>query len=87
MEWSLDHAVGEVDAPAHKVATVEKCTFCVNLQARGEVPACMQLCPGRARYFGDLDDPDSDISKALEGRDYKRLFEEEGTEPNCYYLI
>ena len=46
----------------------------------------MQLCPGRARYWGDLEDPESDVSKALEGRDYVLLSEEAGTNPKVYYL-
>ena len=84
--YYLDVVVGEFDAPAHKAGTVEKCTFCYNLIDRGEVPACMQLCPGRARYWGDLDDPESEVAKAIEGRETLRLFEEAGTEPNVYYL-
>ena len=52
----------------------------------GEVPACMQLCPGRARYWGDLDDPESDVSKAIEGRETMFLNEEAGTKPSVYYL-
>lgn len=47
-EYYLDVVVGEYDAPPHKGGTVEKCTFCKNLIDRGDVPACMQLCPGRA---------------------------------------
>lgn len=82
----LDISVGEFDAPGHKIGTVEKCTFCSNLLARGEEPACMQLCPGRARYWGDLDDPDSEISKAISGRKIKFCLEEEGTSPKVYYL-
>lgn len=85
-EYRLDVVVGEFDAPAHKGGTVEKCTFCRNLIDRGESPACMQLCPGRARYWGDLDDPESDISKAIEGREYDLLNEDAGTGPNTYYL-
>lgn len=85
-EYYLDVVVGEADAPKHRGGTVEKCTFCYNLVDRGEVPACMQLCPGRARYWGDLEDPESDVSKALEGRDYVLLSEEAGTNPKVYYL-
>lgn len=85
-EYYLDMAVGEFDAPFHRPGTVEKCTFCKNLIDRGDVPACMQLCPGRARYWGDLDDPESEISKAMEGRVTKKLHEEAGTAPNVYYL-
>ena len=86
-EYYLDVAVGEADAPVHMAETVEKCTFCKNLVDRGEEPACMQLCPARARFWGDVEDPDSDVSKALERREYKRINEEAGTEPNVYYLV
>ena len=85
-EYYLDVVVGEYDAPPHKGGTVEKCTFCKNLIDRGEVPACMQLCPGRARYWGDLDDPESDVSKAIAGRETMFLHEEGGTKPSVYYL-
>lgn len=84
--YYLDVVVGEADAPQHKANTVEKCTFCHNLIDRGEQPACMQLCPGRARFYGDVDDPDSDVSKAIEGREYELLDEEAGTKPAIYYL-
>jgi molybdopterin-containing oxidoreductase family iron-sulfur binding subunit len=85
-EYFLDMVVGEVDAPPHKVATVEKCTFCKNLIDRDEVPACMQLCPGRARYWGDLDDPNSDPNKAAEGREVLRFKEGSNTSPSVLYL-
>lgn len=83
--YHLDMAVGEADAPAHTGGTVEKCTFCKNLIDRGETPACMVLCPGRARYWGDLDDPESEISKVIASKDFKVLNEEAGTKPNVYY--
>lgn len=85
--FAVDFPLGDFDAPKHKVNTVEKCTFCGNCIARGEIPACMELCPGRARFWGDLDDPESDVSRAIEGRDTMRLLEEEGTEPSVYYLV
>lgn len=43
----------------------EKCTFCVERRGDGKKPSCVVNCPGRARYFGDLDDPDSDVSVFL----------------------
>lgn len=43
----------------------EKCTFCIDLVEKGGLPACVVNCPGKARYFGDLDDAESDISKFL----------------------
>lgn len=86
-EYYLDVVVGEFDAPAHKASTVEKCTLCGNLIGRDEVPACMQPCPGRARFWGDLDDAESEVSKLIASRDTMRLNEEAGTDPSVYYLI
>lgn len=85
-EYYLDIVVGEVDAPPHTTGTVEKCTFCANLIDRGEVPACMQCCPGRARYWGDLDDPTSEPNVAAEGREVLKYREDQGTGPNVLYL-
>ncbi len=85
--WYLDVVVGEADAPSHPGNTVEKCTFCRNLTSRGEVPACMQLCPGRARAWGDLDDPESEVSQLVASRESIRLKEDAGTNPSVYYLV
>jgi Fe-S-cluster-containing dehydrogenase component len=43
----------------------QKCTFCVHLLENGaKEPRCVEACPSGALLFGDLDDPDSEISKA-----------------------
>lgn len=84
--YVVDFPLGDWDAPEHIPGTAEKCTFCAHRLERGEVPACMEQCPGRARYWGDMDDPESEISKFLAGRTYERLLEEAGTEPNVYYV-
>lgn len=86
LEYSVGFPVGDPDAPDHVVSTVAKCTGCVNRIERDAVPACMDLCPGRARFWGDLDDPESDVSKLIATREYERLLEDAGTEPNVYYL-
>lgn len=85
-EYHIDFAVGDDEAPPHQYNTVEKCTFCTHRLAQGDIPACMELCIGRARYFGDLDDPNSDVSKAIRGRSYFHLLEEKGTKPSIFYL-
>ena len=85
--YSIDHAVGDADIAAHQKHVVEKCTFCYQRLARGETPACMDLCPARARHFGDLDDPDSEVSQLVGERSYEQLLTSEGTKPPVYYLV
>ncbi|MBQ9953881.1 MAG: 4Fe-4S dicluster domain-containing protein [Eggerthellaceae bacterium] len=86
-KYQLDFATGDADAPAHQKHVVEKCTFCYQRISKGETPACMDLCPARARYWGDLDDPTSEVAKKIASREYVHLLPEMGTEPNCYYLV
>jgi molybdopterin-containing oxidoreductase family iron-sulfur binding subunit len=83
----FDFTAGDPDAPPHQKHTVEKCTFCAHRLANGEEPACMVLCPGRARHWGDLDDPGSEVARLIARREHKRLLPEMGTEPSVYYLV
>ncbi len=50
-------------------------------------PACVAVCPTKCMYFGDLDDPNSDVSMVLKKRKYKTLIPEAGTKPQLYFLI
>lgn len=57
-----------------KEKVVEKCTLCSHLTADGtDEPACVHNCCCGARYFGDLDDPESDASKAIAAADPESL--------------
>ena len=85
--YALEFATGDKDVPRHQKHVVEKCTFCYQRTSQGETPACMELCPGRARFWGDLDDPESEVSKLIASREYKQLLPEEGTKPSVYYLV
>ena len=84
--YFLDFATGDPEVPAHQVGTVEKCTFCAHRVARGERPKCVDLCSYQARYFGDLDDPESQVSQLLATREYETLLPEQGTEPSVFFL-
>jgi DMSO reductase iron-sulfur subunit len=44
---------------------IEKCTLCAHLIERDDQPACVKTCVGKARIFGDIDDPESEISQAI----------------------
>ena len=85
--YPMDFALGDADAPKHQKHVVEKCIFCYQRLARGETPACMDLCPARARHFGDLDDPNSEVSQLTKERSYEQLLPSEGTKPSVYYLV
>lgn len=84
-EWGTEFGErGGVWSPP--VGQVRKCTFCAHRIPRGEEPACVETCIGDARYFGDLNDPNSVVTKfAADPRSF-RLKEEAGTNPNVYYL-
>ena len=86
-KYRVDFAVGDADVPVHQKHTVSKCTFCYQRISKGETPACMELCPARARFFGDLDDPNSEVSQLIASRQYKQLLPEKGTRPSVYYLV
>lgn len=82
----LDWPVGDPNVPEHRANTTEKCTMCYHRVIQGKVPACVEGCPAVARFFGDLDDPDSEVSKLLAENEYEVLLPEEGTGPNIYYI-
>ena len=67
---------------------VRKCTFCKERREMepGADPYCVQTCHQKARTFGDIDDPDSAISKLIGRSDTFRLLEELGTDPQIYYI-
>ena len=78
--------------------TVIKCNFCVERieeglkngfipgEDRDATPACVNACPVGARFFGDIDDPNSNISKIIKEKAGKQLKPEFGTNPNVYYI-
>ena len=89
------------DVSIRDVGVMEKCTFCghriraAEIQAEadkralkdGEVqPACVQSCPTKAMVFGDLNDPQSEVSRLARSGRATKLLEELGTKPQVIYL-
>ncbi|MFH1091914.1 MAG: 4Fe-4S dicluster domain-containing protein [Pseudomonadota bacterium] len=82
-----------------QVGTVVKCNFCVDrIEAglenglkpgldREATPTCVNACPANARYFGDLDDPESEVSKLIVEKNAGQLHPEFGTDPSIYYIV
>lgn len=71
----------------HPDGYVSKCTFCEHRIVQGLDPACVASCPTHCMYFGDLEDPNSEVKKLLNSRKYRVLIPETGTKPQIYYLI
>ena len=86
-KYAIGQDMGDASVPKHQKHTVEKCTMCWHRLAQGLQPACIEVCPARVRYFGDFDDPNSEVSKLIREREYTQLLPEQGTRPSVYYLV
>jgi Fe-S-cluster-containing dehydrogenase component len=81
---------------------VEKCTMCVHrlhlakdkafMEGRKElhegeyVPACVEACPAKAMFFGNLHDPESQVAKLRKNPNAFQLLKKLQTEPKIYYM-
>ena len=70
----------------HTEGHVDKCTFCLHRVWRGGEPACVEVCPTSALKFGDVADGRSEVARLRAGRRHKVLKEEEGLDPQVYFL-
>lgn len=64
----------------------EKCRWCPEMLMQGKQPACSSTCMNEVRLFGDLDDPDSEISKKMAQFTTTQLLPEAGTKPRIWYI-
>jgi Fe-S-cluster-containing dehydrogenase component len=80
---------------------MEKCTFCIQRIHKGEdkakdegrpvrdgdvTPACVQTCQTKAMYFGNIADPESEVSRLSKSNRAMHLLEDLGTKPRVIYL-
>jgi Fe-S-cluster-containing dehydrogenase component len=70
----------------HRAGVVGKCNFCYHRTSNGLQPACVEACPSKALIFGDQDNSNAPIAKALKAHKSFRLLEEKGTKPNVHYI-
>jgi tetrathionate reductase subunit B len=68
-----------------QASIAQKCTFCAHLIDEGKNPRCVEACPISAIVFGDLENPDSDISRRIQSLNAQPLHPEYGTKPKVYY--
>jgi phenylacetyl-CoA:acceptor oxidoreductase subunit 1 len=85
-------------AELERVGVAQKCTFCSDRVDFGlenglapgldprATPACVNACIADALHFGDLDDPNSNVSRLLKEQKSFRMHEELGTDPGFHYV-
>lgn len=81
-----------------RLGVAQKCTFCsdrIDFGLANDIvpgldpratPACVNACIASALQFGDLDDPDSNVSRLLREQRSFRMHEELGTDPGFHYV-
>ncbi len=82
-----------------RISVATKCTFCKDridaAKSNGKTPgvdpevtpACVNSCIAGALHFGDVEDPDSNVSRILAETEHFRMHEELGTKPGFYYVV
>ncbi len=70
----------------HPEGYADKCTLCIHRVEQGLDPACVAVCPTRCMVFGDLDDPNSAVTRLIQSRRHHTLIPEAGTEPQIHFL-
>jgi phenylacetyl-CoA:acceptor oxidoreductase subunit 1 len=82
----------------HQLGTTEKCNFCAERidaglakgltpgKDREATPACVNTCVARALTFGDLDDPDNEISRLIKDKSGFQLHPEYDTDPSVFFI-
>jgi Fe-S-cluster-containing dehydrogenase component len=87
--WACPYGAREID---QQQKVMKKCTLCVDriydqsLPERERKPACVLACPTSARLFGDVHDPDSEVSRLIREEGGYTLMPEWGTKPANHYL-
>jgi molybdopterin-containing oxidoreductase family iron-sulfur binding subunit len=89
------------EVSVRSTGVMEKCTFCIQRIHKGTekakdesrgvrdgdvVPACVQSCTTKAMFFGNIADPESEVSRLSRSNRASRLFEDLGTKPRVIYL-
>ena len=82
----LPKDVPNPEFPTRMIGVVEKCTFCVERLVKGLMPACVEASGGKI-LFGDLEDPNSSVRKALAENYSIRRKPSLGTQPGVYYIV
>ncbi len=72
-----------------ELRVADKCNICAQLREVGDIPACVRNCSGSALHYGDINDPDSEVSRLLAETDpkYIHTLQDFGNGPTTRYIL
>jgi phenylacetyl-CoA:acceptor oxidoreductase subunit 1 len=89
----------DIEIEAGRRGVCGKCNFCLNRLEKGlalglrpgqdaeATPLCVVSCSAGALHFGDLDDPESEVSSLIRENRTARLQEEMGSDPSLFFIV
>ncbi|GAB6041347.1 sulfate reduction electron transfer complex DsrMKJOP subunit DsrO [Endothiovibrio diazotrophicus] len=83
--FNHEHTTGQKEYSPRGQGTVEACTLCVHRVDAGGIPACAEACPSGAITFGDLNDPESEISRKVRAEASTQIRADFGLNPGVRY--
>jgi molybdopterin-containing oxidoreductase family iron-sulfur binding subunit len=86
-KYYLDFPVGDKGVNPQQKGTVSKCNFCADRIDNGLLPNCVEVCPAKARFFGNIEDPESEVFKLLKANKSIQLLQGKGTNPSVFFLV
>ena len=79
----------QVNTFNEELRVMDKCNICLQKREKGDLPHCVKNCCGKALFVGDLQDPESEVSKLLAETDPKYIhsLRDEGNHPSVRYIL
>lgn len=79
----------QVNCFNEELRVMDKCTMCIEKREKGQVPACVKNCCGEALHVGDINDPDSEVSRMLReaGEEHVFTLRDFGNAPSARYIL
>jgi molybdopterin-containing oxidoreductase family iron-sulfur binding subunit len=86
-QYHLNEDMSYLSNRPRSMGVMEKCHYCLHRTREGKMPACLEVCPVGARKFGNILDPESEVSQILKTKHVFVLKNEVGTLPRFFYYF
>jgi len=72
-----------------ELRVADKCDLCASARECGDTPACVRNCSGGALHYGDINNPESEVSKLLAQTDPEKIYtlRDFGNSPSVRYIL